>query len=229
MKPLDKISLAEQAAEAIKRRILTHHLQSGERLPSERQLTETLGISRSILREALSALVGQKVVTKVPGKGLFVGDFDRRSLGVHIRLTITDQAELEALRDLRNMLELGALALIVQRITGQELNRLEDLVEEMERQLSRGERINELDTQFHIALFETAHKPALMPLYTQVLRDSTDVSIFQNPQVRDTLTLDVTMTNLSFLRQVLAALRQGDGYGAQQAMKKHILIEHQEG
>ena len=226
MKPLDKISLTEQAAEAIKRRILTHHLQSGERLPSERQLCETLGISRSILREALSALVGEKVIVKVPGKGLFVGDFDRRTLGVHIRLTMTDQAELGALRDLRNMLELGALVLISQRITGQELDQLEDRLAEMERQLSQGERIDELDSAFHIALFETAHVPALKQLYDQVLKDSI-VSLLENPEVRVTLTADIGKANLAFLSQVLAALRRGDECSAQQAMKKHILMEWQ--
>jgi GntR family transcriptional repressor for pyruvate dehydrogenase complex len=228
MKPLDKISLTEQAAEAIKRQILTHHLQSGERLPSERQLCETLGISRTILREALSILVGQEIVTKIPGKGIFVRDFDRGNLGVHIHLTITDQAELGALRELRNILELGALALISQRITRQELDRLAALLADMEQRLSQGEQMHQLDTAFHIALFETAHVPALSELYTQVLQDSTDVSIFQNPQVRDNLTVEISMSNLAFLHQVLAALRRGDECAAQQAMKKHILMERQE-
>ncbi|RLC69371.1 MAG: transcriptional regulator LldR, partial [Chloroflexi bacterium] len=67
MKPLNKISLTEQAAEAIKRWILTNHFQVGERLPAERQLCETLGISRNVLREALGVLVGQNIVTKGPG------------------------------------------------------------------------------------------------------------------------------------------------------------------
>ena len=224
MEPLDKTPLTEQAAEAIKRQILTQHLQTGDRLPSERQLCETLGISRSILREALSVLVGQKIVTKVPGKGVFVTDFDRRSLGVDIRLIITDRAELGALRDLRNMLEIGALELVAQRITPGELDRLAGMIEEMEQHVSLGGWINELDAQFHLALFRAAHVPALLRLYEQVLRDVTDVTVFQNPQVRDVLTPEIGKSNLSLLRHVVDALRRGDVCQAQRAMKAHILM-----
>jgi GntR family transcriptional repressor for pyruvate dehydrogenase complex len=224
MDPLDKTSLAEQATEAIKRQILTQHLQPGDRLPSERRLCEDLGISRTILREALSVLVAQGIIIKVPGKGIFVGEYDRCNLGVHIRLTITDRAELGALQDLRNMLEIGALELIARRGKPEELDRLGKMVEDMERRLSRGERVNEQDTLAHLALFGAAHVPSLMQFYEQVLRDVTDIAVFQNPQVRDVLTPETGMANLFLLKQVLSALRCGDVCGAQEAMKAHILF-----
>jgi GntR family transcriptional repressor for pyruvate dehydrogenase complex len=224
MQTLDRTSLARQAAEAVKRQILTHHLQAGTRLPSERRLCEMLGISRNILREALSILVAQGIVDKVPGRGAFVGDFNRRSLDVHIRLTIEDESELGALQDLRMMLELGAMELIVQRSTLEELEQLDRLIEGLEQKLSADERINELDTQFHFALFRTAHVPALSQLYEQVLRDVTDVTVFWNPRVRDVLTPEFGMANVSLLREVVGALRRRDVYGAQQAMKKHISV-----
>ena len=225
MEILDRASLTEQAVEAIKRQILTQHLQAGDRLPPERQLCESLGISRSILREALSGLVSQGIVGKVPGKGVFVQDFDRRSLGVHIRLTITDQSELGALKDLRTMLEVGALELVAQRSTAEELDQLEDLVAEIEQRLHRGQPVNNLDHNFHLALFRAAHAPALLPLYEGVVRDVTDLTVFQNPQVRDALTPELGLTNLSFLRQVLSALRIRDVAAAQRAIVAHISVE----
>jgi GntR family transcriptional repressor for pyruvate dehydrogenase complex len=227
MEPLGKISLTDQAIEAIKRWILTHHLQEGDQLPSERRLCEILGISRSILREALSALVSQHIVVKVPGKGAFVGDFDRCGLGVHIWLTLTDQAELGTLCDLRDILEIGALELVAQRATGEELDELELQVRDMEQRLSRGERINELDTEFHLALFRAAHVPALLDLYEQVLRDSITVSISQNPRARAVLTPDIGTSNLALLHRVLDGLRSGNTCEAQQAMKSHISMPHE--
>ncbi len=221
MEPLDRTSLAEQAVEAIKRQILTHHLQAGDRLPSERELCETLGISRSILREALGTLVGQGIVSKVSGKGVFVEDFDRCSLGVDVRLTITDEAELGALQDLRSMLEIGVLELVARRSTSEELDELEVILEEVEQKLFQNGWVDYLDAEFHLALFKAAHTPALLPLYEQVLRD---VTIFRNPKVPEGMTQEVSMANLSLLREVLDALRRGDVREAQVAMKAHIFM-----
>ncbi len=221
MRPLDRTSLTEQAAEAIKRRILTHHLQAGDRLPSERKFCKSLKISRSILREALSTLVGQGIVTKVQGKGVFVGEFDRQNLGVSIRLTITDKAELGAVRDLRTILELGVLELITQRITLDELDQLEEELDEIEQRLLQGEHVND-DSAFHISLFKTAHIPALVELYEHVFEDASNVTIFQVPEMRGFLDEFITVENLALLRQVLAAVRRGDVCGAQRAMKEHI-------
>jgi DNA-binding FadR family transcriptional regulator len=222
MEPLDKSSLADQAAEAIKRQIVTHHLQTGARLPAERQLCETLGISRNILREALSILVAQGIVTKVAGRGAYVGDFDRRGLDVHIRLTIEDESDLGALHDLRMMLELGAIEFAVQRADGRELDHVEEVLVELERKLAAGKRVNELDAQFHLALFAAAHSPALLRLYEQVLRDVTDARVYQNPTFRDLLATEAAVANIHLLRQALDALRRRDAQAAWQAMKAHI-------
>ena len=222
MDPLSRTSLSEQAVEAIKRQILTRHLQAGARLPSERQLCESLGISRSILREALSILVAQGIVRKVPGKGAFVGDFNRHSVDVHIRLEITDESRLGALHDLRMMLELGALQLVAQRGTPAELDQLDEIIEELEQKLSAGEWVGELDTRFHLSLFRAAHSPALLQLYKQILSDVTDARTYYNPERHDTLTAQAGIANVSLLRGVMEALRNGDVCMAQRSMMAHI-------
>ena len=224
MDPLDRTSLTQQAAEAIKRQILIRHLQAGARLPSERQLCETLGISRNILREALSTLVAQGIVEKVPGRGAFVGEFNRHNLDVDIRLAITDESELGALHDLRMMLELGAAELVVQRGTPEDLDRLEAMIDHLEEKIPAGDGVGDLDIKFHLALFKAAHSPALFQLYEQVLRDVTDVQIYQHPARRDILTTQFKVENISLLRRAIEALRGGDVCEAQRAMLAHIAL-----
>ena len=222
MRSLDRVPLTEQVTEAIKYSILTQHLQVGHRLPSERELCESLNVSRSILREALSVLVGQGIVTKEQGRGIFVADFDRENLGVAIRLTISDKAELGAIRDLRTILELGMLELVSQRITSDELDQLEIDLDEIDQRLRRGERVNEAETQLHISLFRCAHAPALVDLYSQVVEDATSVTLYQNPELRGFLDDYLNAANLDLFRQTLASLRRGDVCRAHQAMKQHI-------
>lgn len=222
VRSLDHVPLTEQVTEAIKYSILTQHLQAGDRLPSERELCESLNVSRSILREALSVLVGQGIVTKVQGIGIFVADFDRENLGVAIRLTISDKAELGAIRDLRTILELGVLELVAQRITSDELDQLEKDLDEIEQRLRRGERVNESETQLHVSLFRCAHAPALVDLYAQVVEGACNVILYQNPELRRFLDGYLNLANLDLFRQALASLRRGDVCGAHEAMKQHI-------
>jgi len=158
----------------------------------------------------------------VPGRGAYVGEFDRSSIDVHVRLTISDESDLGALQDLRVMLELGAIEFAAQRATAQDLEGLDKLVAELESKLAAGERLNELDTQFHIALFKAAHSPALVQLYEQVLRDVTNARVYQNPEFRDALMTGSAAANIRLLRQLVSALRRRDVGEARRAMKAHI-------
>src|SRR4051794_17032487 len=69
--PLDRRKVYEQVAEQLLARIGGGHLGVGEPLPSERELTESFGVGRSSIREALRMLESQGVITSVNG-GAFV-------------------------------------------------------------------------------------------------------------------------------------------------------------
>jgi GntR family transcriptional repressor for pyruvate dehydrogenase complex len=64
---------SQQAVDALQRRISTGELKEGVRLPSQRELSRDLGVSRATLREALSVLETLGLVQVAPRKGVFVG------------------------------------------------------------------------------------------------------------------------------------------------------------
>jgi GntR family transcriptional regulator len=66
------VPLYVQIAESISRRIQTGDLPVGERLPSERQLSDDLGVSRMTVRQALLALRDQGLIDGQPGRGNFI-------------------------------------------------------------------------------------------------------------------------------------------------------------
>lgn len=67
-------SLADQVAESVAADIRRSHLRPGEKLPTELRLAETYGVSRAVVREAVSRLKSAGLVRSVQGRGMFVAD-----------------------------------------------------------------------------------------------------------------------------------------------------------
>src|SRR5262245_66091019 len=87
LEPLSRDTLTKQATETLRRFILTEDLMPDEQLPSERELSESLSVSRNIVREALSVLVAEGLIVKQPGRGIFVTDFDRAKVALQIAVS----------------------------------------------------------------------------------------------------------------------------------------------
>ncbi|MBX3398650.1 MAG: FadR family transcriptional regulator [Gemmataceae bacterium] len=110
MQTLRRPKLRDQAAEQIKRYIVSNRLGPGDRLPTETQLAESLGVSRLSVREATKALEFLGIVESKTGVGLSVGRIDMERvtehLGFHTGLLDVDPQQLI---DSRVILETGAL------------------------------------------------------------------------------------------------------------------------
>src|SRR3954468_20220561 len=122
LRPLSRDSLTNQATSTLRRFILSEGLKAGDILPSERELSDILSVSRNIVREALTILVGEGMIIKKPGSGVFVTDFDPALITSQVAVTIdSDASHHHALSEARAAVELGAVELIVSRITADEL------------------------------------------------------------------------------------------------------------
>lgn len=86
--PLSAATLAKQATDTLRRYILSRDLREGAELPSERDLSESLSVSRNIVREALTMLMVEGMIIKKPGCGIFVSAFDRRMAMARVRTNI---------------------------------------------------------------------------------------------------------------------------------------------
>ena len=62
--PLSPATLAKQATDTLRRYILSQDLREGAELPSERDLSESLSVSRNIVREALTTLMAEGLIIK---------------------------------------------------------------------------------------------------------------------------------------------------------------------
>jgi GntR family transcriptional regulator, transcriptional repressor for pyruvate dehydrogenase complex len=142
-------------------------LQPGDRLPSERDLAERLGVGRNAVREALATLVTLRVVESRPNSGIYLRHMAQDS-SFEALVMLTDlggtptPSEIAETMEVREQLELLAAELACARHTPEDLAKLEDVVDRTDQLLAGGGNIAELDTQFHIALAQATHNSVLV-------------------------------------------------------------------
>lgn len=221
LKAVSRDTLTHQTAVTLKRFILTENLPVGEKLPSERELSETLAVSRNIVREALSALVAEGVVVKHTGKGTFVAEFDRQAMAISLPLVVSqDGTTAEEVREARAALEIGIVGLIVTRITEEEINHLEGILELYESKHAAGKSTIKEDIEFHLALLQSTQNKVIVemsPLVEDAFRRSlaeAPSAIRRNP---DRIMIEH--------RRIVRALRERDLVQARMAMHDHFRVQ----
>ena len=154
-------NLSVRVATILKRYILAEQLEPGHRLPAERRLADWLNVSRVVLREALSQLMGEGLLESPSPYILCVASFDRAKLAAELSGLDHEDAEANDLIQLRVVLELGAIDAIVAGATDAHLREIERWVIEGERTLAAGEPIYRADAGFHAALLKSLDNQAI--------------------------------------------------------------------
>ena len=224
LQPVRRQPLSQRVANTIKRYILSENLQAGDPLPAERQLAESLVVSRTVLREALGILVGEGLITKEPGRGIFVLPFDREKTGAAFSLIIDEPAaESDDLRAFRLAIEVGALGLSVPRITPAHLARLSELVRKMEDKLARGVNIATEDSEFHLLLLGATGN-RLFGQFRLLIEDMVRLTVETNPRSLREERDERAVRTMSELVEAIAA---GDIWKARRLMEEHLTIPPQ--
>lgn len=172
---LQRQSLSERVVITLKGYLLQDGVRAGDRLPPERRLAEVLNVSRTVLREALSQLIGAGLIRRESPRKLQVADFDQAQLRAELARVQEVDTSLQDLIELRVFVEIGALEMIVQRLTDAHLARIEQWVRRGEERLEAREPLILVDARFHAALLDVTDNraiAALLPLIEENLRQS---------------------------------------------------------
>lgn len=178
MEPVRRTPLPGQVMERIKQYIELHDLQPGARLPGERELAKALGVSRTVMREALQSLQAIGVLDIQPGNGVFVTAVSFENLTRHLGFAIQRQPhQMDHLVEARIIFERGVLELVAQNATPEQINSLEEVIKRMEKAATREEEF-ETDLEFHRRLVQMTNNPVLMEftsLLTRFFREGREV------------------------------------------------------
>jgi len=153
--PIVRQPVAEQVAKQLLALVQNGTLQSGARLPPERELAATLEVSRPSLREALRALSLLGVLRIRQGGGVFVSSLDPESLLAPLHFFISlDAKNVEDLFDARLVIESEIARIAADKISKESLAELKECVNFEADELDDEDRFIASDVRFHKILFE---------------------------------------------------------------------------
>ncbi|TDO97369.1 FadR/GntR family transcriptional regulator [Marinomonas balearica] len=147
-----KTSLPELAAERIREKIRTSNMSVGDKLPTEPNLMTELGVSRTVLREAMMTLKAEGWVSPKQGVGVFISEPKPSSFNefsTSDTLTISDA--IESL-ELRTAVEVEGVALAVSRRSAVQEADICSSFDAFERKVALGESAEQEDYEFHLAI-----------------------------------------------------------------------------
>ncbi|WP_426448151.1 FadR/GntR family transcriptional regulator [Paenibacillus sp. S-38] len=172
--PVPRRSHYEEVTEQLKAQILQGRLEAGDRLPSTKEMSERFGVSRSVTREALSALkamglieIRQGGACRVIGRGE-TGASAASAPGHSPAALTLDRTALAHMLEARSMLEVSNAALAAAKRTDADLERLREALADMERAAACGAEADEADLRFHTALARAGQNPVLLHVFESI-------------------------------------------------------------
>lgn len=198
-------SLSDKVYTEIRGKILSNQLPAGGRL-KEDLWAKKMNVSRVAVREALNRLLGETLLEKGERGGYFV-----KTMGVE---------DLHELRELREVLELGALRLVCEKITKQDLEKLEKICDDFTAMVKEGYfgGACEADVKFHETLFDIAGNQKLKNIYVL-----SNIPIFHFKLGRSSSQMDDYETTDKEHREVLEAIRLQNTALAEEKLSAHLL------
>jgi GntR family transcriptional repressor for pyruvate dehydrogenase complex len=207
------VRLYQRIVEQVEAAVLRGELRPGERLPSEREMVEQFGASRSTVREALRVLESDGVVRSRPGdpRGPEILAFSSDGLTKQMhRLAHVEQLSLAELVSFRMILDGSANMLAARLRSDDELEAMEATIAAMaEASGGSDAEFSEADFAFHEAV-AAASRNTLIQVCNTVVR-TVVLSLISDKLHRADSGQTVRHRSVQHHRDVLAAIRDQDG------------------
>ncbi len=224
--PFERIQpekLSQSVIRQIEQLILRGILRPGERLPSERELSERLGVSRPSLRDAVGELQKRGLLKSRANSGIYVADVLGSAFSPALqRLFAThDEAVFDYISFRRDMEGLAAER-AARLGSDTDLQVVNSIFEKMEAAHSKRDPTDEarLDADFHLSIIEASHNVVMLHMMRsmyELLREG----VFYNRQImfRQRTTREALLDQH---RKINAALMARDGQAARAAIEEHL-------
>ncbi|WP_054710007.1 FadR/GntR family transcriptional regulator [Bacillus sp. JCM 19041] len=207
---LSRKTLAHQVEEKIIDLLMTNQMKPGDKLPPELELVEMLGVSRPVMREAISSLESLGIVKRKTRDGTYFNEkISSKPFSAMLSLM---SGNIEAIIEARMTLELGLVTFAAEKISSEDLDRLQVTIQEIEE--SKDDDYGEHDLAFHHIIANSVANPVL-----QGMMDSLHLS---HAKINTRIKYREKERTLEHHRAIYHALKKRNPEEAFGAMRKHL-------
>lgn len=171
MQSKQQCNTVDEVIEYIRKAIEDNTFMPGDRLPSERKLSDMLGIGRPHIRTALKKMELYGILKTYPQSGTVVAEFTKDQMDKMITNALkVSQYDFHSLVHVRVLLEIEACKLAAHNRTEEDIREIEETLAEFEQTQSSEERV-EKDFAFHQAIARSSHNPVISMLLLIITPD----------------------------------------------------------
>lgn len=219
--PIRVERVSEKVAGQLQKLISDGSLKVGDRLPSERDLSEQMGVSRTSVREALQQLEMHGILETVHGGGSIIRNITEQEIRKPIeRFIEQDKKRVLELAELRAFMEAWAAREAARNRTDQELETMRGYLEEMERDFENGAIRYDVDFKYHTEIAAATHNTIYLHLIDNIyslINYSVKVhreEVFVSRESQETI--------LNHHRKIFQGILERNPENAETAMKEHL-------
>lgn len=222
---IEKKNYSDQVFDYLFDEIKAGRMKPGDKLPTERELSQTLGVSRPSLREALRAMTQLGLVTTRHGGGTYINNYDEMYLMSILRyITVISDDLLMDLIQVRKTLEAEATRLAAENATEEDLDNIQHFAQERQELCSRYNdnleavrtELNALDYDFHKAIAEASKNKVIAAFIISIH------STFTEHQNRVSAIAPIADQVNKKHMEIVDALRKRDARKAKSLMYEHL-------
>ena len=221
LKTIRRIKVYEEISQQIEGLIQTGKLKPGDKLPTERELSEFFNVSRHSVREAIRVLEKSRLINSVAGSGTYVAMSENQETIQLIATYLLEKTDkLAEIFQLRRIIEPQVADLAAENATEDDIKRLEQLLEKHKEFIANGitnrQIFLELDIQLHTTIAK-ATRNSIIPNIIERLND-----LFHETRKEGYLSKIRMKTSTKGHIEIIQSILQGNTKLAVNSMEKHL-------
>lgn len=194
------------------------NLEPGDKLPSERMLSDKFGVSRSNVREAIQKLEFYGILKSIPQSGTFVADIGVIAMNGMIEdILRLDETDFKSLVETRILLELKTVRLAATRRTEKDLAYIKDALNAYRDKVLNGENAVQEDLLFHLAIAKASGNSTMNNFMLIIIPEI--ITNFQKHHVCDA---GLSQRGIAEHQAIFDAIQEQNPQLAKQKMKDHF-------